>query len=132
MGNNIILDHWLTDQLNRKVYRVELDNNFINKKLKSEYKFFYSLKKNPVFMYSKVPERSFKYIKFLEKQNFHLVDTNIILIKNNISITKCRSVCNIRFANPEDETGIIELAKKLLTTVDFLSMKSFPMRTLLI
>ncbi|MBL7129792.1 MAG: GNAT family N-acetyltransferase [Candidatus Omnitrophica bacterium] len=120
---NIIYDQWLSEILKRKAYKIEVDNHFIENKGQQIVK---DLQSKKVFLYSKVPVESVSLIEFLEKLRFHLIDTNIVLRKPVSSRHKFSGNALLRFACPDDENQVVELARRSFTFSRFHFDKNFP------
>lgn len=114
--NNIIRDIWLEKILKKKVYKLVLDDNFLKKtkdKKSKEYKDIFEISSiKPVLIYSKIPTSSINKVKFLEKWDFNLIDTNIIFEKRVNLNNKKNSKYEIRFSTLKDEKKVKELSKK--------------------
>jgi ribosomal protein S18 acetylase RimI-like enzyme len=112
---HIIYDSWLSQILNQDVYKLIVDNECIknvgNDTLQ-EYRIVHKLKSRRVFVYSKIPVDALLSIKFLEELNFHFVDTNIIFEKPILPTHNSVGCCTVRFATPDDENSVVELARK--------------------
>lgn len=113
---NFIPDYWLADILQRDVYKIIIDDEFVKRfqdEKNMEYALWQNLCKKSVFLYVKVPVVSMVAIKFLSASGFYLVDTNVVFQKHVHSMpNKLVGNCNLRFAVPEDENQVVGLAKK--------------------
>lgn len=115
MHKNFVYDQWLSQIVDRDAYRLIINDNFTREvsDLKSADCFqLPQLQSRPIFIYTKVPILSTNLIKFIAKMGFNLVDTNIVfdkplLINREFTNNKCL----VRFALPEDEIHVAELAR---------------------
>jgi ribosomal protein S18 acetylase RimI-like enzyme len=112
---NIIKDEWLGNILNKSVYKLNLDDEYIkkikDKKSEENKELFEIINKKNVFIYSKIPSTSIKQTKLLEKLKFNLIDTNIVFEKDIFSQNK-KYQHKIRFAKKNDEKNVKELSGK--------------------
>jgi len=114
-SKNIVSDPWLGGVLERKVYKIIVDDALIKgarDKRDDENGFLQILRKKPVFLYAKIPSQSIDHIKFLEENGFRLVDTNITFEKSALSPHAPAGNCEVRFALPGDEAQAVEVAKR--------------------
>lgn len=112
---NFIPDRWLGNILQREAYKIAMDSVLIERLLderSDEYLFWQGLLGKPVFLYAKVSTASLLEVKFLLQRGFYLADTNILFSKDVSLIAKVGGSCLIRFALPEDESQVAELAGK--------------------
>ena len=115
MHQNFVCDQWLFEIMDTAVYCLIVDDNFIKEvsDLKStDHLQLPQIQSGPIFIYTKVPPLSTNLIKFITKIGFNLVDTNIVfdkpmLVRKEIPNNKC----SLRFALPEDESYVVELAR---------------------
>jgi ribosomal protein S18 acetylase RimI-like enzyme len=113
-SNYLVHDQWLSNILQRDVYRLTVDDNLLNQigdEALETHNLLKELKAKPVFIYAKVSTKSLAAIKFLEDSGFNLVDTNIVFDKP-IEIQNLTGEYLIRFAVPEDQDMVVELARK--------------------
>ena len=77
---NLVYDPWLAKILQRDVYKLIIDNDFL-KSVRSEFPREYNqlrdLQSKRVFIYSKVLPEALLAVRFLERRGFKLIDTNI-------------------------------------------------------
>lgn len=113
---NIVPDKWLAEILQQKVYKLTIDDMFITnaRNTKSgEYSQMRNvLQTKPVFIYAKVSPTAVEHIAFLEKKDFHLVDTNIVFDKPIEAFRTLSGNCIVRLAIPDDEMQTVEVARK--------------------
>ena len=112
---NIVQDQWLTQVLQRDVYRLFVDVNLIRKakdKTSREYKLLTELQSGLVFIYSKVTPQDLAAVSFLESRGFNLIDTNITFDKPIVPMHNFTSASTIRFSAPRDRNQAVELARK--------------------
>jgi ribosomal protein S18 acetylase RimI-like enzyme len=130
--DNIVYDDWLSSKVGRDVYKFVLDDDFIksvNQMSGDGYKKILIFKKQSVFLYSKVSTTYVMGIYFLEKLRFNLVDTNITFVKPVVSNNSVVGNCHIRFAVPEDQKSIVDLARKSFVCTRFHLDPEFPNNT---
>jgi ribosomal protein S18 acetylase RimI-like enzyme len=87
---------------------------------------FKIIKYSPVFIYAKVNTTDSKAITLLEKSGFHLVDTNITFEKPVDTSINLQGNCTVRFADPADAVGTVELARKSFVCSRFHLDQNFP------
>jgi len=129
---NIVYDGWLSAMFRKDVYEFVLDDEFIksvNQESGVEHKKILNLQSQSVFLYSKVFTTYFLGIYFLEELHFNLVDTNVTFDKPVISKNNLVGNCHIRFAVPEDQKSIIDLARKSFVYTRFHLDPEFPDKT---
>jgi ribosomal protein S18 acetylase RimI-like enzyme len=102
--------------LGRKVYRITLDDDFVmdgpyDEGL-GEYGNFCGLLHEHVFAYCKVGSSALSHVAFLERHDFHLIDTNITFTKRVSPICIEPADFEIRFATPADEPQTVDLAER--------------------
>ena len=98
----IIFDDWLSQIIKKNVYF--LKNSFSN--------FNENFFPNENFLiWTKIPVTDIKKLNYLQKIGFYIVDTNVKLISSYINIDKDEDHTNIRFAKPDDEKYVKDIAK---------------------
>ncbi len=110
--NNIVYDAWLSEILQRDVYKVVV-HEWIEKvkdKTSEEYDFLRELQSKHVFVYAKVATDFVKGFHFLETLDFKLVDTNIVFDKPIATSHKFFGHCTLRSAIPGDKDSAVKLA----------------------
>lgn len=112
MGENIVTDQWLSYIINKKAYKVVIDNSFVGRKEDFKNSLMRITNTDMVFIYAKVPVDSLDCIDILEDQGFHLVDTNISFGKPLSSSQRMIGNCDIRLATPDDDKQTVELARR--------------------
>ena len=115
MHENFVRDQWLSEIMDIAVYSLIVNDNLIKgvSDLKSiEHFQLPQIQSGSIFIYTKVPPLSTNLIKFIAKIGFDLVDTNIVFEKP-MSLHKevPNNKCSLRFALPEDESYVVELAR---------------------
>jgi len=116
--NNIIRDNWLSEIINRDVYKVITENNLAAKATDQtimESDLLKELQSKPVFLYSKIPITSITSIKFIEGRGFNLIDTNVIFEKPIARHHEYVGNCTLRFATPEDKDKVTQLSRENFT-----------------
>ena len=115
MHQNFVCDQWLSEIMDTAVYSLIVDDNLIKEvsDLKSiDHLQLPQIQSGPIFIYTKVPPFSINLIKFIAKIGFNLVDTNIVFEKPMLVRKKVpNNECSLRFALPEDESYVVELAR---------------------
>lgn len=122
---NIVYDKWLSALLHREVYKIIVEESFIETGGGDIIK---SLQSKEVFLYSKVPVESVLKIEFLERLNFHLIETNVTLKKSVSSRHEYRGNALVRFACPDDEDQTVELGRRGIVFSRFHLDKNFPFK----
>ena len=119
MHKNFVCDQWLSQIMNRDVYRLTIDDNFVREVSDFEsidYLQLPQLQSRSIFIYTKVPVLSTNLIKFITKIDFNLVDTNVVFEKPMLMNKEfTNSKCSVRFALPEDKNQVAELARNNFT-----------------
>jgi len=108
----IIPDDWLTKIINKEAYKITFTRNNSQPETQNHLNILnQTIEKTPIFCYSKIPVVETDIITLIEKTGFHLVDTNITLDKLVIKKTKLQGNCQLRYATPDDEKQIAEIAR---------------------
>lgn len=102
MGAKLVHDPWMTNFLHRQAYRLLLDADRSAELV---------LPEGVVFIFTKVAPHDLATIKWLETRGFHLVDTNILFDKPVTATKKLAGHCTVRFAQPSDEAGVVQVAR---------------------
>ncbi len=113
--NSIVHDQWLSRIFQRDVYKIVIDNIFVNKgniKNCETYNNIVELQNSPVFLYSKVPVGYLEVINVLGNFNFSLIDTNITFEKPATQEDTFVGNSQIRFAFSTDQDQVVNLARK--------------------
>lgn len=105
--NNITEDQWLSQIMGKPVYRVMADNT-----LGENEGAIKDLQPGNVFLYAKVPVQDVTNIERLEKLQFHLVDTNVVLDKKATQDRKPSGKTIVRLAESKDEQQAVELGRR--------------------
>lgn len=104
-------DRWLEGILKRNVFRLDFINapllNISEDELRN---LRAAMSKKPVFIYTKISPGDIETIKFLHKEGFYLVDTNILLEKPVDKRKKCNEEHIIRYADRADREGTVLVA----------------------
>ena len=107
-------DPWLSDILDRPVYKLTVGESFEEKAKDSNNHEYTVLKSKPLFVYAKTLSDKHSEVKVLENLGFHLVETNIVF-NRPISLTpQLADNCEIRFALPADEIQVVDLAGRTI------------------
>ena len=128
-NSNFVYDQWLAQLLQRDVYQLMVDDDFIKKcrqPSSPEYRRLEELKAATVFMYAKVPVSTPVAVSFLEEHGFKLIDTNVTLEKPIVPTDKVTNRITMRFAVPADQEQIVEVARKSFTYSRFHLDSAFP------
>jgi len=108
----IVFDKWLSDILHKNTYKVVNGDFFLEMAKDEKNSLMRTINTDRFFLYAKVSVDSPAYINALEKQGFHLVDTNISFEKKISFPGNMICCCNIKLATPKDEVQTVELANK--------------------
>lgn len=113
MSLNIAADDWLTDQIRKPAYRLQVTDvpseqdykhlkDWINEKASAGF-----------FVYSKVPVDNIRAVAWMERAGFNLVDTNVRFIKeiSDVSQEKPDNNVSVRFSVPGDREPVVFLAR---------------------
>lgn len=108
---HILPDDWLSKILQRPVFRVLLTDEALE-----QTGFLQKIEKmrdyGSVFAYTKISPVAQRQIHFLEEFGFRLVDTNVLFGKTITSISPIlQGEIEVHFAKPEDESGVVTLAR---------------------
>jgi len=109
----IIKDDWLTLVLKCPSFRLIMEGDSmqcLKNKKDRESEYFTCLLNSTVFLFSKVQTGKIDQIDFLEENNFHLIDTNIVFEKDIEGGFKDPKDYDIRFALADDELQTVDLA----------------------
>jgi ribosomal protein S18 acetylase RimI-like enzyme len=111
MSNSIRFnyDPWLTEIIQRDVYHLVIDDGLFEEDLPGQLN---KLQSKPVFIDVKVPTNNLVAVKLLEKHGFNLIDTNIVFDKPINVERDLIGHCEVRFAIPNDQQLVAELAGK--------------------
>ncbi len=129
-SDNIKIDQWISRQIGFKAYSLIVDDVFFNAltdSLSPESNWLKEIKTQKCFVYTKIDPGNISRIAFVEKNGFHLVDTNVTFRKD----LTCSVVSNLKksdyaigFAKPEDKNAAISVARNNFTYSRF-HMDSF-------
>lgn len=117
-NKNLQYDPWLSKECNKDVYRLNIDSDYLKKideKDSDEIRELKEVKEKKVFIYTKLPASALNYVEFVEKEGFHLIDTNVVLEKNYSANYIYNNNCELRFATSHDEAGAVNLAQDSFT-----------------
>jgi len=108
-SKNIVLDEWLSGVFACEVYKVVVDDEFIEM---SGQEHLRELCSKPAFIYSKVPVEPLDHVRFLEGLDFGLIDTQVVFEKRIANASKFSGNCVLRFAVPDDKEKVMDLAEE--------------------
>lgn len=111
----VVTDPWLTDILQRDVYRLVVDVATLGKNgndILCLNDLVESKADRPIFAYTKVATAALPAVKFVEQLGFNLIDTNIVFDKPISSSSTLRGHCQVRLAVPADEAQTVEVARQ--------------------
>ena len=126
---NFIYVQWLAQILKRDVYQLVVDDDLLKKvrnEASREYNQLRELQSGCVFIYSKVSPEALSAVRFLEERGFNLIDTNITLDKPIVPVQDFAGHCTLRFAIPEDQNQVVNLARKSFVYSRFHLDSAFP------
>lgn len=127
---NVFYDQWLALILRRDVYRLTVDNESLSHagdQVSAKYDdLLRDLTRTPVFIYSKVSTESPSAVRFLEERGFNLVDTNVIFDKLIAPTHHFEGHCAVRLAAPEDQSHVVDLARRSFVYSRFHLDRAFP------
>ena len=112
MHKRIVPDQWLSDIIHKQAYKVIIDGSFVEDAEDVKNSLVRITNTDKFFLYAKVPVGSLACINILEKQGFHLVDTNITFEKPISPSKEIEGCCDVRFVIPDDDVQIVEMAEK--------------------
>ncbi|HWP95229.1 MAG TPA: GNAT family N-acetyltransferase [Syntrophomonadaceae bacterium] len=119
-------DPWLASMINKPVYNLSntltLDEGYLCKEKTAIYSF---LHKESCFCYIKVPIHLLGAIKHLTDIGFNLVDTSVILKMSVSGYALPGNYQGLRFAVPEDEISVCQIAGRAFTFSRFHTDKDF-------
>lgn len=126
----MIADSWLTDILQRDVYRLVIEGE-LAEQLKDnslQWSDWIAQKPgSPIFVYTKIATNALAAVKLIEQWGFNLIDTNIVLDKSILAAANSSEQAQtynlqpstshppqstVRFATPTDETQIVAVARE--------------------
>ena len=111
---NFVYDQWLSQVMDCDVYHLVIDDDFTREVCgleSSDYLKLPRLQSRPIFIYTKVPPLSTNLVKFITNMGFNLVDTSIVFDRPIPKKSVTNNTCTARFALPEDEIHVAELAR---------------------
>lgn len=126
---NFVYDEWLAQILQQDVYQLVVDDDLVKKtrdEASREYELLRELQSRCVFIYSKVSPEALSAVSFLEERGFNLIDTNVIFDKVIVPTDDFTSHCTVRFAVPEDQNQVGELASRSFIYSRFHLDSAFP------
>ncbi len=97
--------------MDRDVYSLSLEDRDPSKPSADEGGLWSILEKKPVFVYAKVPVSPIGQAARLEERGFHLVDTAVAFVKSIGEEGHCPCAHDLRFARPEDEQQVADVAR---------------------
>jgi GNAT superfamily N-acetyltransferase len=103
-------DQWLSDVLQREVYRLDVSFELAEFPESTYRAFSSTIRSKNVFIYAKVKVHDHGAIKLLEELGFNLIDTNIVFEKPIDSLSRLAGPSEIRFASLEDRQTVRSLA----------------------
>lgn len=111
-GRHLIADEWLARVLQREVYRIVVDDSWGQRggALVGLPEAIRALDAGDLFIYAKVPTTLVAACKALESWGFNLVDTNLVFDKRLLPPAGPAEHSTVRWAVPEDELQVAELA----------------------
>jgi len=113
MPFKIAEDEWLSEQLGKTTYRVNITKTLTEKDQIELEEWIDDQSGYDYFMYSKIPTSDIESVKHVEKAGFNLIDTNVLFIKKNPTSTKEKKNDNvvIHFSTPHDTDLVVSIAR---------------------
>ncbi len=108
-SKHLIYDPWLAGILNRKVYHLRIDEDFIHRP--GNEGLWPEGVRESLFADCKVPTDFLAGVQYLEKRGFSLVDTNLTFEKPRTNARKENQIKTARLATPQDKKAVMELAR---------------------
>lgn len=103
---NIIFDQFLSEQLEKDVFRVIIKKDYNQ----SNQKMIEDLQSKNVFLYCKIPVENMQAMGHLSALKFQLVETNVTLEKDILMEEEFTFHNEIRLANSQDEEQTVNVA----------------------
>ena len=104
------VDGWLTDLLERKVYRLSVERELIEAPGSFLRELEDALCERQVFSYAKVRTSDLCAVRFLESLGFNLVEANVTMKKRIQTPLAPVGEAQVRFAQEQDREGVRSLA----------------------
>ncbi|MGQ9648512.1 MAG: GNAT family N-acetyltransferase [Phycisphaerae bacterium] len=104
-------DMWLAERLGRDTYRLIVDEALLSPAGDAERAALLAILKKPVFVYTKVTPTFMQGLRFLQRHDFRLVDTNVIFEKKAYPGREEAEDSEVRLARPSDRDATVELAR---------------------
>lgn len=98
-------DVWISEQLGRPTFRVEVDETFDELALQAH-------QQGHVFMYTKVPVSRLDAVSRFEDNGFRVVDMNITFEKPTQPVVDLSGPGEVCFARPEHAAGVVAVASR--------------------
>lgn len=110
-SGHVRVDGWLADRLGCDTYRLVVDEVLLGPGGETERADLLSVLRKPVFVYTKVAPTFIEALRFLQRNQFHLVDTNVIFEKKVRAGREAGEFPHVRLAVPADRDATVELAR---------------------
>jgi len=110
----ILPDEWFSHILQKPVYKIAGDSEFIEKLRtpdSQEHALMKQLQSEPCFMYVRLSTMVLTAVKTLMQWGFLLVDTRVVFEKPVEGSTSMQGYCDIKFADSEDEKQTVALGR---------------------
>ena len=104
----LIRDGWLSEIFKYDVFKLSINQPSNVKELSQHFRD--ELRKNPVFIYAKIPVGDIACMHLLENEGFHLIDTNIAFEQHIEKNEAMSDNMTVRFARVEDEGQVRRIA----------------------
>ena len=112
MSFKIAADEWLSEQLGKTTYRVNITETLSEKDRIELEEWIDDQSDSDFFIYSKISTDDIESVKYITKASFNLIDTNVRFIKKNPTSEKEKNNDNvvIRFSIPDDVDPVVSIA----------------------
>ncbi|HPD29437.1 MAG TPA: GNAT family N-acetyltransferase [Phycisphaerae bacterium] len=104
-------DAWLAERLGRETYRLTVDEALLDPAGEAERDALLAILNRPAFVYTKVSPTFMEGLRFLQRHDFRLVDTNVIFEKKAYPGRQETEDSGVRLAKPSDRDATVELAR---------------------
>lgn len=119
----LVFDPWLSQILHRDTYQLKMDAEVYESYAST---FFQNVSSKPFFIYAKVSCSDIRYISFLEKQGFHLIDTHILFEKPYSLKYERKEAIEVKVVTADQEDAVVDLARRVFIYSRFHLDPAFP------
>ncbi len=113
-NSNLVYDQWLSQICDKSVYKLNIDDQFINTINDTstlEHKNLKQILAQKVFVFAKIDTSKISHIHFAESLGLRLMDTNVTYEKHYATNHIFNNNCEIRFAASIDEEQTVNVAR---------------------